>query len=100
VLVLDSGDGHDVLPWIENRAIQLPRKSPTPATQCCATALAAADHAVITREIARATAHRLGHRVIFSPVPDPERVGARCPATRGAFARASLRLLPFVKLTS
>jgi len=38
-------------------------------------ALAAADHAVITREIARATAHRLGHRVIFSPKPDPELVG-------------------------
>jgi glutamine synthetase len=40
-----------------------------------APALAAADQAVITREIARATAHRLGHRVIFSPVPDPELVG-------------------------
>jgi glutamine synthetase len=40
-----------------------------------AAALAAADHAVITREIARATAHRLGHRVIFSPMPDPEQVG-------------------------
>jgi glutamine synthetase len=38
-------------------------------------ALAAADHAVITREMARATAHRLGHRVIFSPKPDPELVG-------------------------
>ena len=38
-------------------------------------ALAAADHAVITREVARAAAHRLGHRVIFSPKPDPDRVG-------------------------
>lgn len=38
-------------------------------------ALAAADHAVITREMARAAAHRLGHRVIFSPKPDPDRVG-------------------------
>jgi glutamine synthetase len=38
-------------------------------------ALIAADHAVITREMARATAHRLGHRVIFSPKPDPELVG-------------------------
>ena len=38
-------------------------------------ALTAADHAVITREMARATAHRLGHRVIFSPKPDPELVG-------------------------
>src|SRR5262249_56149345 len=37
-------------------------------------ALTAADHAVITREMARATAHRLGHRVIFSPKPDPELV--------------------------
>ena len=38
-------------------------------------ALIAADHAVITREMARATAHRLGNRVIFSPKPDPELVG-------------------------
>ncbi|MGC2199661.1 MAG: glutamine synthetase family protein [Stellaceae bacterium] len=59
-------------------------------------ALTAADHAVITREMARATAHRLGHRVIFSPKPDPELVGngvhihmslvdaAGAPATRAA----------------
>jgi glutamine synthetase len=40
-----------------------------------APALTAADHAVVTREIARATAHRLGHRVIFSPKPDPDGVG-------------------------
>jgi glutamine synthetase len=40
-----------------------------------APALAAADHAVITREVARATAHRLGHRAVFSPKPDPEGVG-------------------------
>ena len=38
-------------------------------------ALTAADHAVITREMARATAHRLGNRVVFSPKPDPELVG-------------------------
>ncbi len=38
-------------------------------------ALTAADHAVITREMARATAHRLGHRVTFSPKPDPDLVG-------------------------
>src|SRR5271155_1802660 len=38
-------------------------------------ALIAADHAVITREMARAAAHRLGHRVIFSPKPDPDLVG-------------------------
>src|SRR5258708_8657470 len=37
-------------------------------------ALTAADPAVITREMARATAHRLRHRVIFSPKPDPELV--------------------------
>jgi glutamine synthetase len=40
-----------------------------------APALTAADHAVITREMARAAAHRLGHRVIFSPKPDPDLVG-------------------------
>ena len=38
-------------------------------------ALTAADHAVATREMARATAHRLGHRAIFSPKPDPDLVG-------------------------
>jgi glutamine synthetase len=38
-------------------------------------ALTAADHAVITREMARAAAHRLGHRVSFSPKPDPDLVG-------------------------
>jgi glutamine synthetase len=40
-----------------------------------ASGLTAADHAVITREMARATAHRLGHRAIFSPKPDPDDVG-------------------------
>ncbi len=38
-------------------------------------ALTAADHAVITREMARATAHRFGQRVSFSPKPDPDGVG-------------------------
>lgn len=38
-------------------------------------ALTAADHGVITREIARATAHRLGHRAIFSPMPVSDGVG-------------------------
>jgi glutamine synthetase len=38
-------------------------------------AMVAADQAVITREMARATAHRLGHRVIFSPMPAPDGVG-------------------------
>ncbi len=40
-----------------------------------APALSAADQAVITREMARATAYRLGHRAIFSPKPDPDGVG-------------------------
>jgi glutamine synthetase len=40
-----------------------------------ATALTAADHGVITREMARAVAHRLGHRVIFSPKPSADGVG-------------------------
>lgn len=40
-----------------------------------APALTAADHAVITREMARAAAFRLGHRVSFTPKPDPEGVG-------------------------
>jgi glutamine synthetase len=40
-----------------------------------AAALTAADHAVITREMARAVAHRLGHRVIFSPKPIADGVG-------------------------
>ncbi len=39
-------------------------------------ALTAADHAVITREMARATAFRLGHRAVFSPKPDPDLVGS------------------------
>ncbi len=38
-------------------------------------ALTAADHAVITREMARAAAWRLGHRAVFSPKPDPDGVG-------------------------
>lgn len=38
-------------------------------------ALAAADQAVITREMARATAHRLGQRAIFSPMPVADGVG-------------------------
>jgi glutamine synthetase len=38
-------------------------------------ALRAADHAIVTREMARAAAFRLGHRVTFSPKPDPEAVG-------------------------
>jgi glutamine synthetase len=38
-------------------------------------ALTAADQAVITRELARAAAHRYGHRAVFSPMPAAEGVG-------------------------
>jgi glutamine synthetase len=38
-------------------------------------AMIAADHAVITREMARAAAHRLGQRVTFSPMPVADGVG-------------------------
>ncbi len=43
----------------------------------CAPALgiAAADHAVVIRELARATAERLGQRAIFAPILDPNGVG-------------------------
>jgi glutamine synthetase len=37
--------------------------------------VASADHAVIVREMARAVAHRLGHRAIFAPILDPKGVG-------------------------
>jgi glutamine synthetase len=37
--------------------------------------LRAADAAVIEREMARAVAHRLGHRAIFAPILDPDGVG-------------------------
>ena len=37
--------------------------------------MTAADQAVITREMARATAHRMGHRVIFSPRPSANGIG-------------------------
>jgi glutamine synthetase len=38
-------------------------------------ALAAADHAIITREMARAAAHRHGYRASFSPMPEASGVG-------------------------
>jgi glutamine synthetase len=41
-----------------------------------APALTAADQAVIVREMARAAAFRLGHRVIFSPMPVADGVGS------------------------
>jgi glutamine synthetase len=37
--------------------------------------LTSADRAVVAREMARATAQRLGHRAIFSPILDPAGVG-------------------------
>ena len=37
--------------------------------------ITSADHAVVVREMARAVAHRLGHRAIFSPILDPKGVG-------------------------
>jgi len=37
--------------------------------------LRAADEAVVQREMARAVAHRLGHRAVFSPILDPNGVG-------------------------
>ena len=40
-------------------------------TTAPALGLRAADDAVITRELAQAVAFRLGHRVSFTPVPDP-----------------------------
>jgi glutamine synthetase len=40
-----------------------------------AAALAAADHAIIIRELARAAAFRLGHRAIFAPMIEPDGTG-------------------------
>jgi glutamine synthetase len=40
--------------------------------------LRAADEAVIAREMARAVAHRRGHRAIFSPILDPDGIGNGC----------------------
>jgi glutamine synthetase len=40
-----------------------------------ATGLRSADHAIILRELTRATAARLGHRAIFAPILDPAGVG-------------------------
>ena len=41
-------------------------------------ALKAADQAVIARELVRATAIRLSHRAIFSPMPVADGAGHRC----------------------
>jgi len=40
-----------------------------------AVGITSADHAIIVREMARAVAHRLGHRAIFAPILDPKGVG-------------------------
>ncbi len=45
------------------------------ATCTPATGIAAADQAVVIRELARAAALRLGQRAIFSPILDPDGVG-------------------------
>ena len=37
--------------------------------------LAAADQAVVLRELARAVAHRLGHRAVMAPMPTPDGTG-------------------------
>lgn len=37
--------------------------------------ITSADRAIVAREMARATAHRMGHRAIFSPILDPNGVG-------------------------
>jgi glutamine synthetase len=45
-------------------------------TSAPAVGLRAADDAVITRELAQAVAFRLGHRVSFTPSPDPNGTGS------------------------
>jgi glutamine synthetase len=45
------------------------------ATCAPAIGLKSADDAVVLREVARAAAHRLGQRAIFSPILDPKGVG-------------------------
>jgi glutamine synthetase len=44
-------------------------------TSAPALGVRAADHAVITRQLAQAVAHRLGHRVSFCPIPEPDGTG-------------------------
>ena len=44
-------------------------------TSAPALGLRAADNAVITRELAQAVAFRLGHRVSFTPIPEPGGIG-------------------------
>ena len=40
-----------------------------------ASGIRAADDAIVAREMARAVAHRLGHRAIFAPILDPDGIG-------------------------
>jgi glutamine synthetase len=44
-------------------------------TSAPALGVRAADHAVITRQLAQAVAYRLGHRVSFCPIPHPDATG-------------------------
>jgi glutamine synthetase len=44
-------------------------------TSAPALGVRAADHAVITRQLAQAVAYRLGHRVSFCPMPEPDGTG-------------------------
>jgi glutamine synthetase len=44
-------------------------------TSAPALGVRAADNAVITRQLAQAVAHRLGHRVSFCPIPEPDGTG-------------------------
>ena len=44
-------------------------------TSAPALGVRAADHAVITRQLAQAVAYRLGHRVSFCPIPEPDGTG-------------------------
>ncbi len=44
-------------------------------TSAPAAGVRAADHAVITRQLAQAVAYRLGHRVSFCPIPEPDGTG-------------------------
>ncbi|MGO9934351.1 MAG: glutamine synthetase [Steroidobacteraceae bacterium] len=60
-------------------------------TSAPAIGLRAADNAVITRELAHAVAYRLGHRVSFTPVPEP---GAATNGTHVHFSFLDRDALP------
>src|SRR5258708_17620750 len=44
-------------------------------TMGAARGIRGADDAVISRELARSVAYRLGHRAIFAPILDPDGIG-------------------------